>query len=249
MAIPALMIWLWAAAAIAAGEVPSRIEIVSPERRGLVEESGEGLFPDILRAAFEPAGVKVRLDVAPAKRARHQVEAGEADALLALECAGGEGVWSRRPLYVDPVAAVFRPERIDRWRGMETLGGKSAVWLRGRGYQRYLFKQRIRLIWHAVNSRDQGWAMVRRNRVDFYLDSHARLLAYMAANGIDPDDYRVETLWNSRIRLFFPDSERSRKFAVLFDRRMAGLLGSGELARLFEKWGVPFDPKAYGSRE
>ena len=223
-AIPALMVWLWAAASGAAGDALSRIDIVSPEWQGLVEAGGEGLFPDILKAVFQPAGAT-------------------------LECAGGEGLWSRHPLFVDPVAAVFRPARIDGWRGVATLNGKSVVWLRGRGYHRYLFKQGIRLIWHGVDNRDQGWAMVRRNRVDFYLDSRAQLLAYMAAEGIDPDDYRVETLWNSRICLFFKDSERSRNLVDLFDRRMAELRQSGELARLFEKWGVPFDPRTYGSRE
>jgi len=60
--------------------------------------------------------------------------------------------------------------------------------------------------------------------------------------------YQMELLWNEKTYMSFSNSERSKKLADIYDKRIIDLLQLGELKRIFEKWNYKFSPEAWNER-
>jgi ABC-type amino acid transport substrate-binding protein len=83
--------------------------------------------------------------------------------------------------------------------------------------------------------------MVLLGRVDFYVDDRHFIQDSIDKNEIDyrPEDFAVQPVGRRAYRPVFSDSPRGRVIMDLYDRGMETLHRSGELQRIFAKWGFP----------
>jgi polar amino acid transport system substrate-binding protein len=216
------------------------IHIVTPAWINQTQEDGSGLFFDIVRAVYEPLGIKMEFEIVPWERAMQLIGAKQADALLAVY-SGNEGqIVPKYPLYLDCITAVFKKATIKDWQGRTTLNGKSAIWLRGYGYQDDFTD--IQWTWSEIDEYQQAWDMLAADRVDIYLDTDFDIALYVKQQNIDMTPYQTETVKCENAYVGFAETEKSKKLIAMYDQRIPELLQSGELQKMFTQWGFSFKP-------
>lgn len=245
-AVFALLVLILAGAFNASAQTPDTIRVVSPVLDGFANADGSGLWFELIRAVYEPLGIMMQYELLPLKRAQKALEAGEADAIPGLNY-DPERLMPRYPIHVKRPTAVFKRDRIADWQGPETLQGKTAVWMRGMNYEALLTERGIRLQWNTVDDWQQAWELLRKDRVDVYIDAIGAVSTYVFINDVDMERYRMEPLFSVRVYLRFSETETSRKLVDIYDRRMPELLQTGVVKALYDRWDVPFpsfEPRA-----
>lgn len=216
------------------------IKVITPAWATLTNKDGTGLYFDLVRKIFEPAGIKVYYEIAPWKRAKKKITSGESDFMLAayLTKDNPDYLYPENPMDVDYTIAIFLKDKI-KWKAQETLKNKTVVWKRGYNYHNYLD---VPVKWSEVNESEQAWNMVKKNRVDFYLDILPDINAYIKKNNIDMKNIGKETAFTINTYMRFGNSERSKKLISIFDKRMDIIKQNGELEEVFKKWGHELPP-------
>ncbi len=167
------------------------IHIVTPAWVNQTHEDGTGLFFDIVRKVYEPAGIHMEFEIVPWKRASQMVESQEADAMFCV-LQDSEFLIPRYPLLIDHTAVLFKKENILEWRGLETLQGKIAAWPRGYDYHKQPQIKGISLKFYEVNYPYQGFSMLSSGKVDVYIDALIDVEFYMKEHDIDVTLYQLE---------------------------------------------------------
>jgi ABC-type amino acid transport substrate-binding protein len=84
--------------------------------------------------------------------------------------------------------------------------------------------------------------MLENNRAEVYIETLVDVWEPAKRNGIDMNNYQMETLWTENYYIAFSKSDKSKKLIEIYDKRIPELLQSGELKQLFEKWKYEFLP-------
>jgi ABC-type amino acid transport substrate-binding protein len=235
----AAVLWLLAAAVPARAEGgPGVVRVVSPSWPGLTNPDGTGLYFDILRAVYQPRGLRLSHLIVPWKRAKQMLLHRRADLLPAAYLTPDQDQWlyPRQPLDVDQVLAVRRAGG-PAWQGQQSLEGRRVVWPRGYNFQNYL---RVAVEWREINDPAQGWAMVAKGRADFYLDIAAEIQAFRRRPGQPPPGLAVQPVLAVRTYLRLARRPRARRLIAIYDQALPRLRQSGRLRELFERWGAPY---------
>lgn len=217
------------------------IHIATPAWEDQTNPDGTGLFFDIVRRVYEPVGIRMTFDIVPWKRAEIWVESGRVDARLAVIRTRPDQLMPTYPLYVDYTVAIFKEGR--EWQGLASLDGKRCVWPRGYRLDRIAPLDALSLKWVEVDAPKQAWMMLREDRVDFYLDARIDVERYIWKHKPDIGPIRIETLYGKNAYIHFADTDKSRELIAIYDARILALFRSGELEKLFEKWGVAYTPE------
>lgn len=222
------------------------IRFATPEWEGQTNADGTGLFFDIVRAVYEPVGIKVSYTIVPWKRAKVMVNAGKADALLCewADTAIKDGqIVPKSPLSIDYTAVVFKKAAFPDWKGLESLQGKHAVWRRGYDYQLLRWMEDITVKYTEIDNPDMAWRMLTNDHVDVYMDSLIDIRYYIDDKKPDMAPYRMETLWSAKTYVAFANAPASKPLMTIYDERLPLLIESGELANLHKKWKIDFTPE------
>ncbi len=223
------------------------IKIATPKWEAQTNEDGTGLFFEIVKRVYEPLGIKMTYTFVPWKRAQALVNHQDNDAMLCVweEHAVQENqILPRYPLFVEFTAVIFKKGKFPSWKGIQSLNGKSAVWLRG--YDYHLFKpfESIKLNkYHEVDSYDKAWLQLNLGRYDVYIDALIDLDIYIKKSKIDVSAYNKEILWGEKAYVAFSQSEKSKGLVQLYDERIQILFKTGDLEKIYKKWGVKFHPE------
>lgn len=232
----------WAAA-------PETIRIITPEWEGQTNKDGTGLFFQIVREVYEPAGIRMKYLFAPWKRCQEAVKSREADAMLCVwkEHAEAMGqILPRYPFFVEYTAAVWKKGVMPDWKGIASLNGKRAVWLGGYDYHTLSHFSGISFSHRdEVNDYKLAWRMLDHDRVDVYVDALIDVKKYIAAHNLNMSPYRLEILWGENAYVAFGDTEKSRQLISVFDRNLKTLFESGRLKVIFDRWGATYDPSVW----
>ncbi len=220
------------------------IQIITPEWDGQTNRDGTGFFFDIVRAVYRPAHVNMEFRFAPWKRCQATVTSAKADAMFCvwkIHATELKQLTPRYPMYVEQTAVIFKKASMFSWQGIHTMDYGRAVWLRGHNYHADKQMSSVQLAqWYEVDSYEEAWQQLDMDRFDFYIDTLIDLNAYIKSNKVDMHLYGKEVLWSNESFMAFSDTQRSRAFIEIFDREIRKLVKSGELARIYEKWGQPF---------
>jgi len=231
----------------AAGHDIKNIKIVTPEWEDCTHKDGTGLFFEIVRNVYEPEGIRVEYEFVPWKRAVYIVEeTKKADAYLS-RMKDSDHLAPYYPLWVEYAAAVFRKDNITEWKGIATLSGKSAVWMRGYDYHTEKRIADVKLKrWDEIDEPKQAWELIEKGRYDFYIDTLLDIEQYVRKNKVDMvETYRIETIWGEPSYMIFAKTLKSEKLIEIYNRRIIELFKSGELKKIFNKWNIRFDPEAW----
>lgn len=227
------------------------LRVVTPSWNNQTNEDGTGLFFEIVRAAYARTDVRMTHVIVPWKRAISMVKHGDADAMLCVwkEHADEYGlVVPRYPMFVEHTACVFPAERKGRWRGIESLAHQRIIWLRGYDYHATTHLGEVPMEWSEVDDYDQAWGMLKRDRVDYYIDALIDIDQYVAENHIPLDQYEIRILWGQNAYVAFTDAPSSPPLMDQFDKWIRAIFDSGELKAIYEKWGVRFSPDAWAEQ-
>ena len=219
-------------------QTDSTIKIATPAWRNITNSDGTGLYFDILRAVYEPAGIEMQFRIVPWKRALYMVESHSADALPGAYYLADRHVrFPRYPIGSEVMGVVCPKGRLEKWDGQQSLAGKTIAWMRGYNYHKFLD---VEVVAHEIDHQDQGWKLVDAGRVDFYMENVNILNNAIQRMKIDMGSYDLHIVLENPLFLRFADSVRAEKLIAHYDERMAHLVENGTIRGLFERWGFPY---------
>ncbi|TBU71068.1 ABC transporter substrate-binding protein [Pseudomonas daroniae] len=227
------------ACAQASNDLPANIRMASDVWVDRINADGTGLSWDVLRLVFEPAGVKLDMQIVPYTRSVGLVKRGEADAWVASyqdEVSGGVvyPTWHYDSDLISALSLASKPQP-----DQQALASSRLVWMRGYEYQRY-----IPGLTHYNELLRRGGIlpMLDYDHADYYIDAQPEVQEVLAGAS-DTSKYRVTDLIRLPLYIGFADTSRGRALAKLYDQRMAELVEQDALRPVFERWGqhYPFD--------
>ncbi len=138
LAIFSLVTSLGLSSAVTAEQV-SEIKVVSEAWNNSTNKDGTGLYWDIIRQVYEPAGVAVTLETTGYARSVALVKKHKKDAWVGSYIDEEEGVIYPKAYFdADVVAALFVPKNSSTWKGENSLSGKKVGWIKGYELHEYL---------------------------------------------------------------------------------------------------------------
>jgi ABC-type amino acid transport substrate-binding protein len=218
-----------------AAPTPSVIHLASEEWEDYTAADGHGLGWDVMRAIFEPAGVKLDLRTEPYTRAVGLAQRGEVDACVgSYRDEAGDVLYPRWNYDTDHIYALGLASNPAP--NPQTLGNYRLAWVRGYEYQKYLpGVQR----YNEVVRRTGILSMLTHNRADFYIDALTEI-DYIVKRAKDPAQFRRTHITELPLYLCFANTPKARALMALFDQRMDLLVKNGTLKPIFERWKQPY---------
>ena len=117
----------------------TRIDVHTEAWQAYTERNGTGFAWDVIRAVYEPVGVRIDDSYVPYSRAIQDVLAGDADAWVGSYAnEQAEALYPEWHYDADQVQALFLEAATDSWSGPASLEGARVAWMRGYAYARYL---------------------------------------------------------------------------------------------------------------
>ncbi len=216
----------------------TEIRIVTPAWEDFTNKDGTGVYFDLLRAVYEPEGIRVRYEFFPWSRAEAMIRKNRADAMLAAfynPKNEDQTRYPRYPLDSEIVNVAYKKGTVSQWKGEKSLSGKAVSWPRGYDYHNYM-KVKVKAV--EVDSNEQGWQMMDRGRVDFHMASLEELEKQLKAQSA-PDDYVIQEVLTKQLYVWFGKNERTEKLAAIYDRRIQALKDTDSLKPIFDKYDLP----------
>lgn len=230
-----------------ASENLETIQIATPEWEDTTNKDGTGLYFDIIRSVYEPSGIQLEYEIVPWNRALNLIKNHQADALPGGYFVGNrEGVddlFPRRPIDTEIASVVYLKNKAEGWKGPESLSGKRVLWLRGYNYDKYLD---VKVDFGEIDERMQAWRLLDAGRYDFYMDALFDIESYIDQNNVDIEKYEIRPVIYNNLYLRFANTPKSKKLIEIYDKRIPELVESGEMEKIFQKWGldmIPFEPR------
>lgn len=216
----------------------SPIKLASEMWEGKTNPDGSGLFWDLIRETFKLANIDIEFEIVPYARSTSMVRNGHADAWVASYM--DEEDWAVYPKHhfdVDSVIALISAEMAKDWKGQTSLQGKRVAWVRGYDYDQYLTVTVNKM---EVDTRESGLALIRRERIDAFIDDKDDLTTEINSLGFNMEGHVFKDLMELPLYLGFAPNERGRELSRIFDQHFPTLVASGKAKELFQKHGVPY---------
>lgn len=207
------------------------ISVATESWEDCTNRDGTGLYLDILRAVFEPVGYGLDIQYVPYARSTHLVQAQRADVVIGpYEGELEKVIYPRWHYDNDDVSVVYR--KGDSWMGEESFRGKKVAFMRGYAYNEY-FDVPFEVT--EVDSRETGYTLLEKGRVDFFIDAVYEIDTYREAHG-GFSQFEVKHAKWLPMYFCFADNAKGRELADLYDRRFQELLDQGKIKALFDQW-------------
>jgi len=217
-----------------AGSAPAEIILASEELANATNKDGTGLYWDIFRAVYEPVGIKTRFIIRSYKGSVSLVKRNQADAAVGIHPESIQGALSSRyPFVKDYLLVLFKKNKVNQWKGQETLKNKKIGWLKGFSYDEYL---EVPVIKREFMQRGSILRQLDKDQLDFFMDTRNDVESVLNKGIIDVTRYTVETVLELERFLVFADNEKGKELKRIFDDRFPHLVQSGEIEKLFAKW-------------
>jgi polar amino acid transport system substrate-binding protein len=227
-----LVAGLWVGTLLARENTPAlELNVASEFWAGHSNADGSGLAWDLLRAVFEPVGVKLHTTSVPYTRALGLAQRGKVDAALGLYLHEAEGVsYPRWPYADDAVVALGLAGSPSPT--LANLGNYRLIWVRG-----YNFQTQLPGLTHyqEVQRRDGIPQMLKQGRADFYIDDDEEVASLVAASQ-NPQEFKQTALQYLPLYLGFAHTEQGRALQQLYEQRMDVLVRAGSLRPIFARY-------------
>jgi polar amino acid transport system substrate-binding protein len=217
-----------------AGNSPTEIIMASEEWTNATNRDGTGLYWDILRAVYEPVGIKTKFIIQSYNGSVKLVKKNRVDAAVGIYPDLIKGaLFSQYPIVKDYILVLFKKNRLDQWNGRESLQNKKVAWIQGYSYDEYL---EVPVTKREFSNRDHILRQLDGDQLDFFMDTRNDMESVLNKGIISVSQYSVETVLELDRYLVFADSRRGKKLKKIFDHRFPHLVESGEIERLIAKW-------------
>ncbi len=218
------------------------IKVTSAQWKGYTNKDGTGVYWEVVKAIYEPLGINVQTWVMPWKRAELTALTKNVDALLGAYYHKDKNfLYPKWHISVeDPIMVIFKKENLSDWekKGIGSLKDKTVAWMRGYSFEKTLLKN-VTVKKQELDKVTYGLGMLSYGRIDALIDYESEIRPWAKKNNINLEkDYsmKIAKLGN-KLFLAFANTEKSRKLIKIFDERMTHLVKSGEIEKIYLKWG------------
>ncbi|WP_390618325.1 substrate-binding periplasmic protein [Maricurvus nonylphenolicus] len=227
----------------AKAEKLDEILLASEEWQRATLSDGTGLYWDIFRYVYEPAGIKVKTLTFPYETAVSYVQRGRADAWLASYLNEREfALYPQWHFDAEVVSVMYNKDNHTTFEGIESLTNKQVAWITGYAYHLYID---VPMQIHELNNRKSILRMLKRGRIDYFLD--AEIDIGLAKKEFYPGDKSLIIKDLIKLKLYpaFADTAKGQKFKSIWDQRMPKIYKTKKMKQLFKQWefDYPFDDK------
>lgn len=217
-----------------AGNTPTEIIMASEAWSNATNRDGTGLYWDILRAVYEPIGIKTKFIIRTYNGSVNLVKKNRVDAAVGIypdQVQGG--LFSQYPFIKDHVLVLFKQSRVTQWDGQDSLRHRAVAWIKGYCYDQFL---EVPVKKKEFNRRETILRQLDSDHIDFFLDTRNNMESVLNRGIVEVSGYKVETVLALDRYLVFVNNRKGKKLKIIFDRRFPHLVKSGEIDRLFAKW-------------
>lgn len=219
-----------------------KVKVVTPEFYNGANKHGEGFYFDIMQVIYKPLNINIEYEIMPYSRALNMIETKQADAIFSIysaklikEMTKKDGLLTpKRAVTIERLSAIFSKKAQIQWQGMRTLKNKKVAWIRGYNYQYFL---NVPVQMEELSSYDQIFPLLERGRIDFYIDALSDISHTIEKYNIDVTQYEVGDIVAHNLYIGFSDTPTSEYLIALFDQRINELDKSGQLDKIYKKWG------------
>jgi polar amino acid transport system substrate-binding protein len=225
--------------------------IICEEWKGYTNKDGTGVYWEVVKAVFEPAGIKVITKVAPWKRAEYMVKSKKVDAIVGdyyyKDRDGKDYVYPKWHLSVeDDITVLYKNGTVEGWedKGVKSLAGKKVAWIRGYDFDKSILKD-TGVTKSELTELGNGIQMLNAGRIDAIVDYKTIIVPEAKKVGVDLSDFTLNVAQQgNKLFVVFANSDKAKALIKVFDERMGKLAQSGEVEAIYKKWG--FGLKKFG---
>jgi polar amino acid transport system substrate-binding protein len=224
----------WVPYSAHAAEAPKEILFASEEWTDATNRDGTGLYWDIFRAVYEPAGVKVNFIIRSYEGSINLVTTNKADAVVGSYKDEIKGMlYSNDAFDADSIVALFKKGTVSNWQGKESLKGKTVAYVKGYSIAQYLG---VPVEQKEFDTRENILQVLDKGRVDFYLENEDDLDQVLELGIVDKNKFQKEPVMDLGLYLAFPNNDKGKALKAIFDEAYPKLKASGEIQKLLTKW-------------
>ena len=206
MALTSLLLAL--SVTLFAEEKITEFNVVSDEWETCTEKDGSGMYFDLMRAIYEPLGIKVEFKLMPYARTVFTVKEKKADAFTASYLNEQEwAVYPKNWFDLDIVLAIFPKGKYKEFKGQSSLEGKKVAWLREFTLDKYL---KVKVEHREVNNRQSGFALLDAGKIDFWIDPAVLLDPEWKNLTVKKEDYELHEFLYLPMSMAFANTPKGK---------------------------------------
>lgn len=204
------------------------IHVYCDDWPGFCQADGHGVYLDIVRAIYKPAGYGIHPHIVPYKRALAVVAQKGGDMAMGVYQEEVDGVHQPRfPASADDVTVLMKTKWLPDWEGEQSLRDQDVLWLRGWAFDKFISEP---MRWYEIDSHAMALQLLAKGRYRYYLTAG---VLYPKAD-IPPDMTRVFLRWVPTYPIF-ADNEKGRQLARLWGPGMQSLIKTGALMDIYRR--------------
>ncbi len=212
------------------------ISVVAPLWEGYTHKDGSGLYWDIMRAIYEPKGIKVKTRIVPWNRAIKMVSKYRTYNAIVGEYDDTEEsvIFPKYPIDVEYMVLLSKNSFGNVWKDLSSLSHKKIAWFKD--YELIVESKRDFELFE-FRTMKEGIEMLNSGQVDFIINDRDSTEQAMLKNKLDNNNYTVNEMpFGKNIFTAFSDDILSRELINIYNKRIPKLVASGKLAAIYEKW-------------
>ena len=233
-----IMLSVLAGMANANGIKVSSATFAAPEWEGYTNKDGTGLYWDVLKAVYEPEGIRLRLKNMPWARAMKLVTKYRVvDGIVGEYGDSKENLlFPEAPIDVEYLAVIYRQDSGIDWQGRDSLSGKTVSWRRDYDL---IPESEMDFTLKEVVRPEKAMALIEIGDIDFFIDEYDEIENMLAAEGMDESEFVIEDLPPGKdVFTGFVNHAKSQQLIDIYNRRIKELADNGELEKIYLKWEV-----------
>jgi polar amino acid transport system substrate-binding protein len=211
------------------------IDVASDEWADCTQKDGSGLYFDVIRMVYSTQGSALNIKIVPFARSVQMLEAGKTDICVGVYQGDvSNGLYPKYPLDYDDLTVMMPAAKSASFKGEADLKDKKVAWIVDYGYDKYLD---IPVKLTETSDRESGIKMLQSGRVDYYIETKSTIEPALKDMGVSSKDFSLVTIKWIHLYVAFAKNAKGAQLQAIWDKRMPELLKSGELKKVFAKWG------------
>tara|TARA_B100001109_G_scaffold255890_1_gene262369 strand:- start:94494 stop:95279 length:786 start_codon:yes stop_codon:yes gene_type:complete len=211
------------------------IKVVAPEWEGYTNPDGSGLYWQVLKKIYEPAGVHVKYSNVPWNRAMKMVTRYSLYNAIVGEYLDTEEeglIFPDYPIDVEYMSVLTTKSRNLPWNGTGSLAGKNVGWIKD--YDVIPPEERNFTL-HEFRTTAQGIEMLEAGEIDYMIDEWDEISQAVVESGRDMTAYVMNEMpEGTDVYVAFADSDISRVLIDIYNERIQALYRDGTLKAIYE---------------
>jgi polar amino acid transport system substrate-binding protein len=212
----------------------SEILIASEEWKNATNTDGTGMYWEIFRAIFEPAGIKVKPMIRSYEGTMELARQQKVDAAVGAYINEQKGVlFPKAHFGVDVVAVAYKKGKLAEWKGEASLANKNIGWVKGYSFDEYLD---VKVNKMEFETREDIMRVLEKDRLDFFMDAQADILDTVEKGSLDLSKFEIKEVKRLNLYLVFANNAKGQQLLKIFDENIQKLVASGEFKKICQKW-------------